>query len=181
MAAESFSMDVSDGSLVKSASWVGIDNLGTGLSTTGNVSKDVESNSIYELDASTDSYVFVIKDHLEDGANSETGNAGIKVDNDLAVLLSNFGADDQVYIDDAFNNNVNDPSLEFFTSGRGDENNELFIGLDQLASVGGDPRLYIELADGVTSTDEFGVADSKLASVNQALDLEDDNSIVISA
>ena len=47
--------------------------------------------------------------------------------------------------------------------------------------MGGDPRLYIELADGVTSIDESNVADSRLSSVNQALDLEDDNSIVISA
>ena len=94
--------------------------------------------------------------------------------------MDNFGADDQIYIDDAFNDidKQNILDFEIFASGDGSSGAELFVGL-----VGntGDPRLYVGFEDDLSSTDDNGNANSTLDSVNNTLGLDLDDSAVITA
>lgn len=179
-AAQSYAMDAS-GNLVASSQWIDIEGLGNGTNS-GNVASldsDVEDGVVFKIDASTGDYVFVFSDQDTNGGDSNVG-AGISTNTDFSVFLDEFGAGDQVYVDDAFNDadNLNVLAFEVFASGNGGDGAELFLGL-----TGGDgsPALYVGLEGDVTSTDDDGFADSTLEGVNSTLGLEDGTSVVITA
>jgi hypothetical protein len=179
-AAQGYMMNDNDGSLVASAQWVDLEGLGSGIPS-GNVNSlaaDVEAGNVFGLDASTSDYVFVFSDQNPNGGNEKVG-AGVTTNTDFAVFLNHFGADDLIYIDDAFNDpeNLNIVAYEFFTNGKGGDGTELYQGL---TGGNGDPRLYVGLEGDTESTDEDGNADNTLDAVNDALGL-DDSSIVIAA
>ena len=179
-AAQGYMMNDDDGSLVESAQWVDIEGLGSGTPS-GNVNSlaaDVEAGNVFELDASTSDYVFVFSDQNPNGGDESVG-AGIATNTDLAVFIDEFGADDVIYVDDAFNDadNINILEYEVFANGKGGEGTELYLGL---SGGDGDPRLYVGLEGDTESTDEDGNADSTLDAVHDALGL-DDSSIVITA
>jgi hypothetical protein len=179
-AAQGYMMNDDDGSLVESAQWVDIEGLGSGTPS-GNVNSlaaDVRAGNVFELDASTSDYVFVFSDQNPDGGDESVG-AGIATNTDLAVFIDEFGADDVIYVDDAFNDadNINILEYEVFANGKGGEGTELYLGL---SGGDGDPRLYVGLEGDTESTDEDGNADSTLDAVHDALGL-DDSSIVITA
>jgi|GEM_PF-2216513 len=180
-AAQGYMMNVDDGSLVESAQWVDIEGLGVGT-TSGNVASlaaDVASENVFKIDASSADYVFVFSDQNPAGGDSQVG-AGLETNTDFSVFLDEFGAGDQVYVDDAFNDadNLNVLSYEVFASGNGSEGAELYLGL---SGGDGDPRLYVGLEGDTESTDESGNADNSLEGVNGALGLDDDSSVVITA
>jgi hypothetical protein len=54
----------------------------------------------------------------------------------------------------------------------------LYLGL---SGGDGDPRLYVGLEGDIESTDENGNADSTLDGVNDALSMDGDDSVVITA
>jgi hypothetical protein len=180
-AAQSVAMSTTDGSLVDSAQWVDIEGLGVGT-TSGNVASlaaDIASGNVFKIDASSADYVFVFSDQNPAGGDSQVG-AGLETNTDFSVFLDEFGAGDQVYVDDAFNDadNLNVLSYEVFASGNGSEGAELYLGL---SGGDGDPRLYVGLEGDTESTDESGNADNSLEGVNGALGLDDDSSVVITA
>lgn len=180
-AALSYVMDAS-GNLIESSQWVDIEGLGNGTNSgsLGQLSYDIAANRVIELNAGDGEYVFVFADKSTAGG-TEIDNAGILVDTDFAVLLSDFGANDLIYIDDAFNDSeaINNLTAEFFMQGNGTKGAELFVGLT--SESGGDPRLYVELEGDLTANDETDTfADSSLENVNDTLG-HDDSSAVITA
>lgn len=180
-AALSYAMNAS-GELIESSQWVDIEGLGYGTNAgpLAQLSADIAANRVVELNAGSGEYVFVFADKSSEGG-TEIDNAGILVDTDFAVLLSEFGADDLIYIDDAFNDSeaINNLTAEFFMQGNGSEGAELFVGLT--AESGGDPRLYVDLEGDLTANDETDTfADSSLDNVNNTLG-HDDSSAVITA
>ncbi|MDG1467901.1 MAG: putative Ig domain-containing protein, partial [Glaciecola sp.] len=153
-AAQGYMMNDDDGSLVASAQWVDLEGLGIG-SKSGVVNllgDDIASGNVFALDASTNNYVFVFSDQKPNGGN-ETKGAGIETNTDLAVFIDEFGSDDVIYVDDAFNDadNINILAYEVFASGNGGDGSELFLGLN---GGDGDPRLYVNLEGDIESTDE---------------------------
>jgi hypothetical protein len=144
--------------------WIDIEGRGLGI-----------TDNYAALNASSGGFTFVLQDSQPDGADPNVG-AGIETATDLGVVLQNFGADDRIYVDDIFNNSekVNDPSLEVFAQGNGGVGSGLKWSLF-VTGGNGDPQIWVELEAGVTSTD------SVLDSVNKALGLAADQSIVIVA
>jgi hypothetical protein len=180
-AAQSYMMSSTDGSLVQSAQWVDIESLGSGINS-GNVATlddDIEAGNVFSIDASNANYVFVFSDQEPSGASELTG-AGIFTNTDFSVFLENFGSDDFIFVDDAFNNSdaLNALSYEFFTSGSGGDTSELFVGL---SNVNGDPRLYVGLADNLASVDEDGFADSSIEAVSETLGHDAPDEFIITA
>lgn len=162
-------MDTTDGSLVAGQEWVSIEGLGLGSATTTNSATDPQ---VFALDASTSAYVFTFSD--QDASNL------VKTATDFAVFIDEFGADDNIYIDDAFNDVANDLGASgIFAFGNGDEGSELFAGLVS-TSQGADPRLIVGLEGDIVSEDN-GNADSSVDGVSSALGLDDGNSAVITA
>ena len=160
-------MSVADGSLVEGQEWVSIEGLGIGSATTTNSATDA---AVFALDASLSSYVFTFSDKDETNL--------VKTATDFAVFIDEFGADDNIYIDDAFNDVINDLSAAgIFAFGNGDEGSELFAGL---VTADGDPRLIVGL-EGDTVSEDNGIADPSVDGVNDALGLEDGTIAVITA
>ena len=168
-AAQSYMMSVIDGSLIESAQWIDIEGLGSGTNagTISNLAEDIDKGTVVKIDASASNYVFVFSDQNSNGGSEITGS-GIATHTDFAVFIDNFGSDDLIFVDDAFNDSsaLNLLSYEFFASGSGADTKELFVGLSGAA---GDPRLYVGLADDLDSTDEYGYADSTIQGVAETL------------
>jgi hypothetical protein len=168
-AAQSYMMSVIDGSLIESAQWIDIEGLGSGTNagTISNLAEDIDKGTVVKIDAGASNYVFVFSDQNSNGGSEITGS-GIATHTDFAVFIDNFGSDDLIFVDDAFNDSsaLNLLSYEFFASGSGADTKELFVGL---SGVAGDPRLYVGLADDLDSTDEFGYADSTIQGVAETL------------
>ena len=160
-------MSVTDGSLEAGQEWVSIEGLGIGSATTTNSATD---GAVFALDASTSSYVFTFSDKDETNL--------VKTATDFAVFIDEFGADDNIYIDDAFNDVINDLSAAgVFAFGNGDEGSELFAGL---VTADGDPRLIVGL-EGDTVSEDNGIADPSVEGVSDALGLDDGTIAVITA
>ncbi|MGB1192811.1 MAG: hypothetical protein ACPG3T_07790, partial [Pseudomonadales bacterium] len=180
-AAQSVKMSTLDGSLVESAEWIDIEGLGRGT-TSGNINsldEDVVAENVFKIDATSGSYVFVFSDQNPDGGDVNVG-AGLATNSDFSVFIDEFGADDQLYVDDAFNNssNLNVLAYELFASGNGSDGAELYLGL---SGGEGDPRLYIGLEGDIESNDDEGFADSALKSVAEQLEHDDADDFVITA
>ena len=105
---------------------------GTNAGTIASLVDDIDKGTVVKIDASASNYVFVFSDQNSNGG-SETTGSGIATHTDFAVFIDNFGSDDLIFVDDAFNDSgaLNILSYEFFTSGSGADTKELFVGLSE--------------------------------------------------
>jgi azurin len=156
-AQQSYKMDIASGATTAGNKWLDIEGQGNGSSNGGGTAAEAAYVDI----SAASSFTFVIKDN-----SAAAGWAGLITATDFSVLLKNFKATDRVYIDDPFNNVnfLNDVGNgDWFAQGNGSAGGGEFK--QGLNSPGGDPSLFVQLANSVTSTD------SLLVNLNTALGL----------
>ncbi len=178
--ATNYVFDNKTGLLTRTSTWIDLEGLGTGGESlnTDLLDQDITLGNTISLNASNQSVVFVFSDQNPDGGDIAK-DSGIYSKTDFSVLLSGVSNDDRIYIDDPFNNvnEVNIVEYDFFNSGSGAVGNELFVGLN---GGDGDPRVYVNFAQQLSSVNTDGVAISSLVAIDNLLGFELDESLVTS-
>ncbi len=153
--AQAYMMDITNGQMVAGNRWLDIEGYGLGA----NATTATDGAARVTID-STKNFTFVFADVEPAGTSS-----GLYTATDFNVSLDGFKATDRVYIDDRGNNVAQQNDLgagDWFGNGNGAVGTELKMGL---STSGGNPSLFVQLANGVTSSSSI------LHDVDQSLGL----------